>query len=95
VVLSFGPFVFGRMTYRELDAENLDPADAALHLQARRYSCQVRQAVPSSSSPTSLKSKQIERLLNYPASSTIISTALHAAPHSGRWQASRLMSPFV
>jgi hypothetical protein len=56
--MSFGPFVFERMTYRELDAENLDPADAALNLPARRYSWQVRQAVPSSSSPTSLKSKQ-------------------------------------
>lgn len=61
VVLSFGPFVIGRMTYREPDAENLHPADAALNPPARRYSWQVQQAALSSGSPTSLKSKLIAR----------------------------------
>lgn len=55
VVLSFGPFVIGRMTYREPGAENLHPADAALNLLARRYSWQVQQAAPSSRSPMSPK----------------------------------------
>ncbi len=47
VVLSFGPFVIGRMTYREPDAENLHPADAALNLPTRRYSWQVQPPPPA------------------------------------------------
>jgi hypothetical protein len=57
---SFGSFVIGPMAYWEPDAGCPNLADAALSLPAR-YSWQVQQAAPSSSSPTSLKSKKNAR----------------------------------